>query len=182
MGKFILGLIVGVLLVPFAVYWYFASGHVPTAVSSQPMPFEKRLAKVGLHSAIKNQGVKQPPFQPVEADYMAAVDNYRQHCAVCHGLIGQDKSFIAKGMYPEPPQLWKGKGVSDDPAGETYWKVANGIRLTGMPGFTSSLSDKQMWQISLLLANADKLPASVTDLLKKPAVMEIPQASQAVSH
>jgi len=24
-------------------------------------------------------------------------------------------------------------GVSDDEPGETYWKVANGIRLTGMP-------------------------------------------------
>jgi len=26
---------------------------------------------------------------------------------------------------------FKGKGVTDDPAGVTYWKVANGIRLTG---------------------------------------------------
>jgi len=31
------------------------------------------------------------------------------------------------------PSFSKVKGVSDDPAGETYWKVANGIRLTGMP-------------------------------------------------
>jgi hypothetical protein len=42
-------------------------------------------------------------------------------------------SFTSKGMYPQPPELFKGKGVTDDPAGETYWKVANGIRLTGMP-------------------------------------------------
>jgi thiosulfate dehydrogenase len=46
--------------------------------------------------------------------------------------------------------------VSDDPVGETYWKVANGIRLTGMPSYKNILTDTQMWQVSLLLANADK--------------------------
>jgi hypothetical protein len=50
-----------------------------------------------------------------------------------------------------------------------------------MPGFSNSLSDKEMWQISLMLANADKLPASATDLLKKPAVVEVPNMSQVVS-
>jgi mono/diheme cytochrome c family protein len=65
-----------------------------------------------------------------------------------------------------PPELLVGKGVTDDSPGETYWKVANGIRLTGMPGFSQSLSETQMWQISLLLANADKLPHSVTAVLR----------------
>jgi thiosulfate dehydrogenase len=57
-------------------------------------------------------------------------------------------------------------GVSDDPAGETYWKVANGIRLTGMPAYKEMLTDTEMWQVSLLLANADKPlpPAAVTIL------------------
>jgi hypothetical protein len=72
-------------------------------------------------------------------------------------------------MYPRPPQLFQGKGVTDDEPGETYWKVFNGIRLTGMPGFSKSLSETQMWQISLLLANADKLPSSVKGSLVAPA-------------
>jgi mono/diheme cytochrome c family protein len=59
----------------------------------------------------------------------------------------------------------EGTGVTDDPAGETYWKIANGIRLTGMPGFKDSLSETQMWQMAVLLANADKLPPSVTAVL-----------------
>ena len=59
-------------------------------------------------------------------------------------------------------------GVSDDAAGETYWKVANGIRLTGMPAFNHVLSDTQMWQVSLLLKNADtELPLPVTQILTK---------------
>jgi thiosulfate dehydrogenase len=83
-------------------------------------------------------------------------------------LPGQTKTPTAKGMFPEPPQLFNGHGVTDDPAGESYWKVANGIRLTGMPAYTGSLSENEMWQISLLLANADKLPQSVHSVLEKP--------------
>jgi thiosulfate dehydrogenase len=67
-------------------------------------------------------------------------------------------------MYPEPPPMLHGGGVADDPVGQTYWAVANGIRLTGMPGFSGSLSEEQMWQVSQLLANAEKLPQSVKDL------------------
>ena len=38
------------------------------------------------------------------------------------------------GLYQKPPQLAK-DGVEDDPDGVTYWKIAHGIRLTGMPAF-----------------------------------------------
>jgi mono/diheme cytochrome c family protein len=75
---------------------------------------------------------------------------------------------IAKGMFPKPPELMEGKGVTDDTPGETYWKVVHGIRLTGMPGFKGNLSDTQAWQVSILLANADHLPASVKAALSNP--------------
>jgi mono/diheme cytochrome c family protein len=71
-------------------------------------------------------------------------------------------------MFPKPPQLFKGHGVTDDSAGETYWKVANGIRMSGMPAYTRSLQDDEMWQVSLMLANADKLPQQVRSTLEEP--------------
>jgi hypothetical protein len=78
-------------------------------------------------------------------------------------LPGKPPTPQAKGMFPKPPQLFKSdEMVTDDPPGVTFWKAANGIRLTGMPGFASSLSNMQLWQVSVLLAHADKLPPSVT--------------------
>jgi mono/diheme cytochrome c family protein len=68
-------------------------------------------------------------------------------------------------MYPDPPKLMEGMGVTDDPPQETYWKVSGGIRMTGMPGFNKTLSTTEMWQVSLLLANADKLPQAAKDVL-----------------
>jgi mono/diheme cytochrome c family protein len=45
--------------------------------------------------------------------------------------------------------------------------VANGIRLTGMPSFKDVLTDTQMWQVSQLLANADKpLPPAAIEIIR----------------
>jgi thiosulfate dehydrogenase len=51
--------------------------------------------------------------------------------------------------------------VTDDPEGSTYWKVTHGIRLSGMPAFAKTLSDTQRWQITMLVAHADKLSPAV---------------------
>ena len=99
---------------------------------------------------------------------MAGAHIYMEHCAVCHGVPGKEQTAIALGEFPRPPHLFEGKGVTDDEPGETYWKVANGIRLTGMPGFIQHLSTTQMWQVSLLLSSANKLPESANAVLTNP--------------
>jgi thiosulfate dehydrogenase len=174
MGKFVFGLIVGVAMVFAIVYFYFATGMAPVATSAQAMPFEKRLARMALHEREDKEAPKTVPIATDDAAYTAGAEVYKEHCAVCHGLPGQSQTAIAKGMYPRPPKLMEGKGVTDDPAGETYWKVSGGIRMTGMPGFDKSLSTTQMWQVSVMLANADKMPQSIRDSMAAPpaAVLE----------
>ena len=164
---FFIGLIVGILLIPVGAFFYFSGGYAPVATSAPPMPFEKMLANKALQARLEKEMPKKAPIEPTEVNLMAGVAPYKENCAVCHGLPGESKTAIAAGMFPPPPQLFHGKGVTDDEPGETYWKVANGIRLTGMPGFRSTLKDEQLWQISLLLANADKLPESVTNALTR---------------
>jgi mono/diheme cytochrome c family protein len=163
--NFLFGLVLGVLLVPLAVFGYFVGGYAPVATASKAMPFERRLAASALHAHISQEMPKTVPLAADDSSYSAGAEIYRQDCAVCHGLPGEGPTAIARGMFPHAPQLFRGKGVTDDEAGETYWKVENGIRLTGMPGFGKSLSETQMWQVSLLLANADKLPDSVKQSL-----------------
>jgi thiosulfate dehydrogenase len=166
--KFIVGLLLGFLLVPFGAYLYFASGRAPVATTDSDMPFESFLAHKALDARIAKEAPKNVPLPATEANYVAGAELYKQHCAVCHGLPLTPKTTIASGMYPQPPRLLEGKGVTDDEPGETYWKISNGIRLTGMPGFSKSLSETQMWQISLLAANADKLPTSAKAALVAP--------------
>ncbi|MGA9640663.1 MAG: cytochrome c [Terriglobales bacterium] len=163
--KFLAGLILGILVVPAILYIYFASGMAPVATTDPDMPFETYFARKAQNVRIAKDMPKSVPIQPSEANYMAGAELYKQHCAVCHGLPDSQKTAIATGMFPHPPQLFQGKGVTDDEPGETYWKIFNGFRLTGMPGFSKSLNQTQMWQMALLLANADKIPQSVKAIL-----------------
>jgi thiosulfate dehydrogenase len=174
--KFIVGLVLGLLLVPFGAYLYFTGGSAPVATTDSDMPFERFFAKKALHARIAKDMPKNVPIQANEANYLAGAELYKQHCAVCHGLPLAPKTAIAKGMYPKPPLLFEGKGVTDDQPGESYWKIFNGIRLSGMPGFSQSFSETQMWQMALLLANADKLPGSAKTALVAPAA-SVPPAT-----
>ena len=178
MGKFGFGLVVGLILVPVVVYCYFSMGMAPVATAAAPMPFERAFARMALHARLDKEMPKSVPIAVDEAAYTAGAQIYKDHCAVCHGLPGQAQTAIAKGMFPKPPKLMEGTGVTDDPPGETYWKVAGGIRMTGMPAFDKSLSTTQMWQVSLVCAHADKLPAAVKDSLV--GVAAAPAAAPAV--
>jgi thiosulfate dehydrogenase len=175
--KFIAGLLLGFLVVPFGAYLYFTGGSAPVATTDSDMPFEKYFAKKAQHARIDRDMPKNVPIQPNEANYLAGAELYKQHCAVCHGLPLTPKTAIATGMYPKPPLLMEGKGVTDDEPGESYWKIFNGFRLTGMPGFSKSLSETQMWQTALLVANADKLPPSAKAALVAPIAASAPAAS-----
>jgi thiosulfate dehydrogenase len=164
MKRFLVGMIVGVIAVPICLFAYFAGGFAPVATSAAPMPMEKMLAKWALHARVDREMPKSSPIAGDASNYAAGARIYRSNCAVCHGLPGQPESNIARGMFPDSPQLFQ-HGVTDDPPGETYWKVTNGIRLTGMPGFSKTLSEAERWQVSLMLADADKLPQAVKDSL-----------------
>ena len=176
MKGFLTGVVASLVLMAAGVYGYFAGGFAPVATSAPPMPFEKRLARLALHARLEKEMPKTVPVQADEANHLAGARLYVEHCAPCHGVPGRPETAISQGEFPRPPQLFRGKGVTDDSPGETYWKIANGIRLTGMPGFDKSLSTTQMWQISVLLANADKLPASVLAVLAGPPEPQGPSA------
>jgi thiosulfate dehydrogenase len=166
---FLIGLILGLIALPLCVYIYFITGSAPVATSASPMPFEKALAHGALNARVAKEMPKTVPIAADEPNLLAGADVYRENCAVCHGSPGGTPTAISRGMFPKPPKLLEGKGVTDDEPGETYWKVSNGIRLTGMPGFSDSLSQTQMWQVSLLAAHADKLPESVKAALYRQA-------------
>jgi thiosulfate dehydrogenase len=169
----ILGIILGVLLVGAAIHLYFATGQAPVAVTASPMPFERRYAHIGLDAYLNKLPHPGPQTPADEPNFLAGAETYKSHCAVCHGLPGLPKTSIAAGMFPKPPQLWTGVGVTDDEAWETYWKVENGIRMTGMPGFKGTLNEAQIWQVSVLLKNADKVPPSVTAALSEKAAAPV---------
>jgi mono/diheme cytochrome c family protein len=177
MGRVLFGIILGAILAFAGILVWLHYGTLPVAVTDAPFPEERLLTHTPLHARIDRELIKTPPIQPDEANLVAGAQIYRDQCAACHGSHGKPSSF-GPHMYPDAPPLWEMHhhgsetmmGVTDDPPGETYWKVANGIRLTGMPSYKQVLTDTEMWQVSLLLANADKpLPPAAIDILNGSA-------------
>jgi len=158
-GFFVFGFLAAIVTVVILAFAYLRYGNPPVATADPSFPMEAQIVHVPLEARIKRQ-MQTPPFQPDEQTFESGAHLYVNQCASCHGTPGHDVAF-AKWMYPDAPQLWRSHGngvvgVSDDEAGETYWKIDNGIRLTGMPAYQKLLSTQQMWQIALLMKNADK--------------------------
>ena len=171
--KVFFGVLFGIVVLAALVCLSLKFGPLPVAVADHPFPFEKQLVKVALRSRIGRE-MKKPPISVDNHVLEAGAQIYRAQCSICHGTPGHDSAF-AKQMFPAPPQLWKkhaphgAVGVSDDEPGFSYWIIANGIRLSGMPSFKHSLSDTEMWQLSQLLKNANKeMPATVIQTFNSP--------------
>jgi thiosulfate dehydrogenase len=182
MVKFILGLVVGAFLVPLAVLAYLVSGYAPAATADAPMPFESRIAEMALQKRIQKEAPVRDLSGMSTPDLLAGVDIYKKHCEMCHGLPDQ-KPEIADNMFPQAPQELKppkGRGEQRGPQGGPgvvqtapraprpngdFWRVKNGIRLTGMPSFQYILSEDQMWEVVGLIANRRRLPPDVQDAL-----------------
>jgi mono/diheme cytochrome c family protein len=128
---------------------------------------EAQIARIPLKARIHRE---MPPASSIPAtddNLNAGASLYEDKCESCHGTA-DEPSAVGKSLFPTAPQFWlthkNGEmDVADDPIGETYWKIKNGIRLSGMPAYGKSLSEKQLWQVSLLLSMADKpLPADAS--------------------
>jgi mono/diheme cytochrome c family protein len=181
MGRILVGILFGLILFPAMLLLYLQYGNPPTAVGDRPLFHEEDLTQAPLKYRVPRVAPQSPPFSVNEENLVAGARVYRENCVSCHGLHGKEAP-IGTRMYPMAPALWERSatddnvGVSGSPAGETYWKVANGLRLSGMPAYQGILTDTQIWQVSLLLANANKpLPPAALSFLRDQAAQPAPQ-------
>lgn len=167
----ILFLLLGMLCVPVYGWLYLNYGHPPVAVADPSFPMEAQIVHKPLSHRISKEMPAASPVPIHEETLTAGASVYMKQCAFCHGVPGAT-SKVGEQMFPDAPQLWEKHrggavvGVSDDPVGATYWRVKNGIRLTGMPSYVKVLSDTEMWEVSNLLSVANKpMSADVQKIL-----------------
>src|SRR5215472_9374493 len=101
--RFLLGLIVGLLIIPVAGFFYFHVSHPPVAVADPPFLLERQIVRAPLNARIDNEMPKTAPIEPSDTNLEAGAHIYRQQCAACHGLYGRPSTFAAH-MYPDAPQ------------------------------------------------------------------------------
>jgi thiosulfate dehydrogenase len=160
MRGFVTGVVVSIVVVLVGAYLVLQSGLIPANADAQPGGFEIWAANTSLGATLRREApTGVGPVALTDENLKNGVKLYAGHCAFCHGTAQGDAplSPLAKGLYPRPPRFVT-DGVEDDPEGVTFWKIKHGIRLTGMPAWTGTLTDQQIWTLALFLKHMDKLP------------------------
>jgi len=165
---FFYGVILTTVVIFGGAYGYLASGYVSMATSAPPLPLEETAARITLEASYRGSRDLQSLLPLNNENLVAGARLFKGHCGGCHGLPGRPNTALANAMFPHPPQLFeKDQMVTDDPPGITYWVITHGIRLSGMPGFEKALSETERWQVTMMLAHADKLSSQVQTVLSR---------------
>jgi mono/diheme cytochrome c family protein len=157
---FLLGVVATIVIAAACGYAALRTGFIPANADANPGWFETWAANTSLDATLAQDAPTGPnPVALTDANLIAGIDLYGQHCAICHGTTKGDASAtpIAKGEYPSPPQLAT-DGVEDDAEGYSFWIISHGIRWTGMPSWKGTLTDEQIWTLALFLKHMNKLP------------------------
>ena len=80
-------------------------------------------------------------------------------CAQCHGPNGLGDTNIGRNMYPPAMDLTLSH-VQHWSDGELYWIIRNGVRLTGMPSWQSSISENDTWKLARFIHKLPHLDAA----------------------
>lgn len=79
-------------------------------------------------------------------------EHYAAMCSGCHLAPGKPNTELRVGLYPQPPEFSRHSHAS---AAETFWVIKHGIKMTAMPAWGLTHSDRAIWG---LVAFIQKLP------------------------
>jgi mono/diheme cytochrome c family protein len=120
-------------------------------VSARPQP-----SWIETRGALLLRGWLTPPTykglrNPVTAtpdNFAAARQHFADHCASCHANDGSGNTEMGQSFYPKAPdmRLPRTQQLSD---GEIFYFIENGIRLTGMPAWSTGTpeGEKASWEL-----------------------------------
>ena len=100
MGRYLLGIVIGLVLVPIGVYCYFKYGNPPVAVNDKPLPYEKLITGVPLHARIDREMVKTPPIQADEDTFVAGRAASTRTIAPCATAITGSRRGLDRTSFP----------------------------------------------------------------------------------
>lgn len=170
MGKFLLGLIIGLLVIPVVALVAAWLGLMPVNANSHPPHWESALAHFALDRAAARRAPHLVnPIAPTEQNLMAGVKMFKGDCAGCHGDPNTVNSpFVTSTLYPPPPRF--AIDPPRKPDYELFWLIKGGVRYSGMFAWDGQfgkdasgkdISDDRIWTAVTFLTHLNTLPPAV---------------------
>jgi len=146
-----------VVIVPLGAFAFVKSGIYNVGASHPHTKFTTWLThETMIHSVGMRARSIVPPESVSAADISAGFCAYETHCVACHGAAGVARQQWVSGMEPQPPYLID--VTQRFTPSELFWIVRNGIKMTGMPSWRNSMSDRETWNVVAWLEASRKLP------------------------
>ena len=144
-----------VLLVGVAFIFFVYLGIYNVGASEPQTRWVHWILDTTMDNSVRRRAadIAAPPLDEIEFSRRGAA-YFALSCALCHGAPGVPRSALAEGLNPSPPDLIRAARLWNP--SELYWIIRNGIRMTGMPAFSHSYNESQMWD---LVAFLRRLPA-----------------------
>jgi mono/diheme cytochrome c family protein len=165
--RFLFGIVVGAVGLVVGGYFFATSGKISVAATEHGSVYaivDTFLSKVSDKSVEKHALAKTNPFGQDPAAARAGMLHYRENCILCHGARDVDTSEFAKGLSPGAPMLDM-KDVQEMSDGQLFWVISNGIRSTGMPAFSPTHKEEEIWKIVAFVRRLPKLtPEEIAQL------------------
>jgi hypothetical protein len=102
---FVFGVLATIVVGLACAYVVLRLGIIPANADATPGALETWVASTSLRATLDRESPKGPnPVALTDANLIAGIDLYGQHCAICHGTAKGDASAspVAKGEYPGP--------------------------------------------------------------------------------
>jgi len=167
MGNFVRGMIVGVIALTAALYFYARFGFLDLRADQAPSALERSIAGNAMDESTERHAPRQKnPLPPTQENLVAGARLYRDKCSDCHGGPLNPQSDYGRSFNPRAPQFMK--EAPDMPEHENFYIIQHGVRWTAMPAWGGLMTDSEVWQLVLVLSKFEKLPPEAVDELKKP--------------
>lgn len=146
-----------VVVVPTLVFLFVRLGVYDVGASVRHTKFTEWITHdTMIHSVRRNAKGIAPPSSTSAAQLVAGFCAYETHCVACHGAAGIARQSWVGGMEPSPPYLLD--VTTRFTPSELFWIAKNGIKMTGMPGWGDSMSDREIWNVVGWMEISEKLP------------------------
>ena len=125
----------------------------------------RRLRSFAIPSTAK---AERNPFASDPRAWRSANEHFQDHCALCHDSDGKGRAVVGRSLYPRAPDMTL-PATQDLSDGELFYIIRNGVRLTGMPGWSAIHSVDDTWRLVSFVRHLPSLtPEELAELSGKP--------------
>jgi mono/diheme cytochrome c family protein len=130
--------------------------------AKQPSQEETGLANAAKDVTIPLEAGKMTNPQPDTTEVVSqGQEVFLGSCAQCHGAAANGDTEVGRNMNPPAMDL-NSSHVQHWSDAELFWIIQNGVRLTGMPAWKSSISTDDTWKLARFIHGLPRLAASAS--------------------